>query len=58
MLAYMVLFLFGGSLITHFALEAENKKRREGKRDYLTENKTDSEIAMLGDKRPDFMYTT
>jgi len=54
----MVVFLFGGSLITHFALEAENKKRREGKRDYLIENKTDAEIALLGDKRPDFLYTT
>lgn len=57
-LAYMTLFLLGGSLATHFALEAENKKRREGKRDHWVEGKDEMEIKMLGDKRPDFIYTT
>lgn len=57
-LAYMILFLFFGSIATHFALEAENKKRRAGKRDHWIEGKSDSEIALLGDKRPDFLYTT
>ncbi|KAK5001666.1 hypothetical protein LTR28_012395, partial [Elasticomyces elasticus] len=32
-LAYMVCFLLGGSIVTHFALENENKKRLAGKRD-------------------------
>jgi len=57
-LAYLVLFLFGGSLVTHFALEAENKKRLAGKRDHWIEGKTEKEIELLGDKRPDFLYTT
>ncbi|KAK8049652.1 hypothetical protein PG994_011382 [Apiospora phragmitis] len=34
-----------------------NRKRREGKRDYLVEGKTEQEIDALGDHRPDFMYT-
>ena len=50
-LGYMVLFLLIGSLVTHFALVAENKKRLAGKRDHLIEGKTEQEIAMMGDKR-------
>lgn len=57
-LAYMVLFLLGGSTVTHFLLEAENKKRLAGKRDHLIEGKSRSEIALMGDRRPDFIYTT
>ncbi|THW49406.1 pantothenate transporter liz1 [Aureobasidium pullulans] len=57
-LAYLTLFLFGGSIVTHFLLEAENKKRRAGERDHWVEGKDDAEIRMLGDKRPDFLYVT
>jgi len=54
----MILFLSVGSIITHFGLEAENKKRRDDKRDHWIEGKSESEIALLGDKRPDFFYIT
>jgi hypothetical protein len=57
-LAYLSLFLFCGSLMTHFLLQAENKKRQAGKRDHWVEGKDDAEIRMLGDKRPDFLYVT
>ncbi|KAK5122503.1 hypothetical protein LTR85_004087 [Meristemomyces frigidus] len=56
-LAYMILFLLGGSLVTHFALVAENKKKLAGKRDYLVEGKSSKEVEALGDRRPDFIYT-
>lgn len=57
-LAYMTLFLFGGSLLMTTLLRIENKKRREGKRDYLAEGKTEAELERLGDGRPDFFYIT
>jgi hypothetical protein len=57
-LAYMTLFLFIGSLATHFALKAENKKRRAGKRDYWIQGKDEAEMKMMGDRRPDFLYVT
>ncbi|KAF2964218.1 hypothetical protein GQX73_g9346 [Xylaria multiplex] len=56
--AYMTLFLFGGSLLMTILLRIENKKRREGKRDYLAEGKSEAELELLGDRRPDFFYTT
>ncbi|MCJ1309948.1 hypothetical protein MMC25_003609 [Agyrium rufum] len=56
-LAYMVLFLLGGSIVTHLYLRAENAKRRAGKRDGWVVGKSASEVELLGDKRPDFMYT-
>ncbi|KAK4952134.1 hypothetical protein LTR10_010054 [Elasticomyces elasticus] len=56
-LAYMICFLLGGSLFTHFALIAENKKKLAGKSDHLIEGKSDEEVELLGDKRPDFIYT-
>lgn len=55
-LAYMVLFLFGGSTAMKFGLSKENQKRRAGKRDHWVEGKSANEVAMLGDKRPDFLY--
>lgn len=55
-LAYLTLFLTVGTLVTHFMLVAENKKRRAGKRDYLLEGKSKEELRMLGDLRPDFLY--
>jgi MFS family permease len=57
-LAYMALFLFGGSLFMHLYLKRENKLRKEGKRDHWIQGKTEDEIAELGDMRPDFYYTT
>ena len=53
----MVAFLLCGSIVTHFLLVSENKKRLAGKRDYLVEGKSESEIELLGDRRPDFLYT-
>ncbi|KAI1128377.1 major facilitator superfamily domain-containing protein [Nemania abortiva] len=57
-LAYMILFLFGGSILMTTLLRIENKKRREGKRDYLAEGKSEAELDRMGDGRPDFYYTT
>ncbi|MCJ1340943.1 hypothetical protein MMC09_006239 [Bachmanniomyces sp. S44760] len=56
-MAYMILFLLGGSALNYVLLRAENRKRRDGKRDYLVEGKSIKEREMLGDKRPDFLYT-
>ncbi|OAL03030.1 MFS general substrate transporter [Phaeosphaeriaceae sp. SRC1lsM3a] len=56
-LAYMFLFLFGGSILQHVMLRRENSLRKAGKRDYLIEGKTEEELEILGDKRPDFYYT-
>jgi nitrate/nitrite transporter NarK len=56
-LGYLTLFLFCGSIFTHFMLIGENKKRTSGKRDHWIEGKSESEIDLLGDKRPDFLYT-
>ncbi|KAI1376423.1 MFS general substrate transporter [Hypoxylon crocopeplum] len=55
--AYMALFLLGGSLLMTILLRVENNKRRTGKRDYLIEGKTAKEIEAMGDGRPDFIYT-
>lgn len=57
-LGYLAVFLLGGSIFTHFMLERENKLRRTGKRDHLIEGKSEDEIRVLGDNRPDFLYTT
>lgn len=57
-LAYLTLFLFGGSILTHFMLIAENNKRKRGDRDAWIVGKSESEVELLGDKRPDFLYTT
>lgn len=56
-LAYMAVFLFGGSLLMTLLLRLENKQRQQGKRDYLIQGKSAKEIDALGDKRPDFIYT-
>jgi MFS family permease len=56
-LAYLVLFLLGGSLTTRWLLGKENKKRVSGKRDGWVEGLDEKEVEMLGDKRPDFIYT-
>ncbi|KAL4889974.1 putative MFS transporter [Aspergillus ambiguus] len=56
-LAYLVLFLFGGSVVQYLLLRRENSKRRRGERDHWVEGLDAQAIRMLGDKRPDFIYT-
>ncbi|KAI9755033.1 MAG: TIM23 complex component [Chaenotheca gracillima] len=56
-LAYLSLFLLGGSILQYLLLRSENSKRRAGKRDHWIEGKTGSEIDLMGDQRPDFIYT-
>lgn len=56
-LAYMTIFLLGGSTLMTVLLRIENRKRRQGKRDYRIEGKSQKEIEALGDQRPDFYYT-
>lgn len=55
-LAYLVAFLLLGSVATHLALRRENARRRRGDRDIWVEGKSEREIELLGDMRPDFMY--
>lgn len=56
-MAYMIVFLLGGSIVLRFLLARENKLRLAGKRDHWVEGLTNQEIEALGDKRPDFLYT-
>jgi hypothetical protein len=56
-MGYMLVFLFGGSILMTFLLRGENAARRAGKRDYLVEGLSEKEAEKLGDKRPDFIYT-
>jgi nitrate/nitrite transporter NarK len=56
-MAYMIVFLLGGSILLRFLLARENDARRAGKRDHWTEGMTEKEAEILGDKRPDFIYT-
>ncbi|KAE8355470.1 major facilitator superfamily domain-containing protein [Aspergillus coremiiformis] len=57
-LAYLTLFLFGGSIIQYCLLRRENRKRQRGERDHRIRGLTAEEIEQLGDQRPDFLYTT
>ncbi|KJR86005.1 uncharacterized protein SPSK_08988 [Sporothrix schenckii 1099-18] len=57
-LSYMALFLFGGSVLMTLMLRRENTRRKRGDRDGWVTGLTASEIDMLGDRRPDFIYTT
>lgn len=56
-LAYLVLFQLGGSVAQYLLLRRENAQRRSGRRDSWTRNLSPEEIDLLGDKRPDFLYT-
>ncbi|OCK80432.1 retrograde regulation protein 2 [Lepidopterella palustris CBS 459.81] len=56
-MAYMILFLLGGSTVTRWLLARENKRRTKGERDGWVEGKSEVEVEMLGDRRPDFLYT-
>jgi MFS family permease len=55
-LAYLTLFLFGGSIVTRTMLMLENGKRKSGKRDHWVEGKNETEVLEMGDKKPDFIY--
>lgn len=56
-LGYLVLFLFGGSVVQYLLLRRENSKRRRGERDHWIAGLDQNQIELLGDKRPDFIYT-
>jgi len=56
-MAYMIVFLLGGSALLEVLLMRENKLRKAGKRDHWVEGMTEKEAEGLGDQRPDFLYT-
>lgn len=57
-LAYLVLFLLGGSVAMRQLLDRENKKRRNGERDHLGQGMSEEEkVHELGDQRADYIYT-
>lgn len=56
-MAYMAVFLFGGSVLMTLLLRRENRIRRRGGRDSWVSGLTQEEIEGLGDERPDFRYT-
>jgi hypothetical protein len=56
-IAYMAVCIFAGSILMMMLLSRENSKRRSGQRDYLIHDKNERQIEMLGDRRPDFIYT-
>ena len=56
-LAFLTIFLCGGSVLQYLLLRRENAKRVAGGRDYWVEGKTEKEVEALGDRRPDFIYT-
>jgi hypothetical protein len=55
-MAWMIVFLLGGSVAMELLLMRENKLRREGKRDHWVEGLTEKEAEKFGDMRPDFLY--
>ncbi|KAH8703430.1 putative MFS transporter [Talaromyces proteolyticus] len=57
-LAYLALFLLGGSILQTILLRTENRKRRNGERDSRVDGLSREEIEELGDQKPDFIYTT
>lgn len=50
-MAYLILFLLGGSSLQYVLLRKENAKRRAGKRNVWVDGKSATEIDALGDKR-------
>lgn len=50
-LAYLVVSLLGGSVLQRLLLQAENAKRRSGKRDHRITGKSAEQIKLLGDGR-------
>lgn len=56
-LAYLFIFLLGGSILQYFLLRWENRKRRSGKRDDWVTGLDEHQLYQRGDMRPDFIYT-
>lgn len=56
-LAYQIVCLLGGTIFVWVMLRIENSKRKSGKRDNMLAGKTEEEIWVAGDNRPDFIYT-
>ncbi|KAF4469067.1 MFS transporter [Fusarium albosuccineum] len=57
-LGYIVVLLLGGSLLQTLVLRWENRKRRNGEHDSRIAGPSEFQLHLLGDKRPDFFYTT
>ena len=56
-LAYLLVFLLGGSILMEVLLKRENKRRERGERDVWVQGLSEREVERLGDWRPDFKYT-
>ncbi|RVX72972.1 hypothetical protein B0A52_03325 [Exophiala mesophila] len=56
-LGYLGLALFGGSIVQYLLLRRENQIRKSGARNHILEGKSEHDIRLMGDKRPDFIYT-
>ena len=57
MLTYQIVCLLGGTILMYIMLKIENRKRKSGQRDNMLEGKTEEEVWIAGDNRPDFIYT-
>lgn len=57
-LAAQFLCALCGTILVYIMLKIENRKRRNGERDDMHAGKSEYEIQVMGDKRPDFIYTT
>ena len=57
-LGYLTICIFFGSILQTVLLRIENRKRRNGHRDHLINELSDEQIRQMGDRRPDFIYTT
>lgn len=56
-IAYLTICLLGGTVFVWLGLKRENKKRLSGARDNMLDGKTEEEVWIAGDNRPDFIYT-
>jgi len=56
-IGYLSIFLMGGSLLMMALLHVENKARQSGSRDAWLEGKSEDDVNVMGDRRPDFVYT-
>ena len=50
-LAYLIIFLLGGTILQTLLLRQENQKRVRGERDHWVQGKSQEEIERLGDRR-------
>jgi hypothetical protein len=57
-LGYLTVCLFFGSILQTVLLRIENRKRLSGQRDVRVQGLNSRQIELLGDMRPDFIYTT